>query len=773
MVDLSPFIATANRYINPAFFANDTDPRGAFLDELKAAGYTPPDRLEIGHLARLRDPQDKPHKRTGWMIYNEFPDRNDASKVFAVGVYGSWRDPDGKNVWTSRRTDSLSPEDRLHYLAQIDAARAIREAEERVRWSEAAAKASAIWQDSTSPAPADHPYLVKKRISACGVRLSRDALAIPVMIAQSDAVAIASLQFIHPDGTKLFLTGGKTRGGFYAIQGDDSLPIYITEGYATGATIHDATGATVYCAFSAANLYEIAAMVKRQHGLDRIIIIAGDDDVYSTGNAGRTKATQAAEALGLPVIFPTFANPADGMTDFNDLAVAESLSIVKAQLLPEQQASSAILPYDRPDMGKSHDAIVEPPPGFLRDCYDYYNATSGNDQKGFAAQTALALGSIIVARSYHSDKLNFSSLYLLNVGKSGTGKEHSKTVIEQVLSAASMDHLIAGDGYTSAGAVFSALLDRPRHISVIDEFGRYLEAGAAGKFGNHHQREANTKLMESIGRSHTIMRPPTYSTMTLKKADADVLKSRRVSNPAITLLTMTTPTTLFDTLDTKSIKDGFINRFIISISNAARSLRQHKAPLPVPEVIKDWIAAIENRAGNTHNAAESPNFVQIAFSIDALAMQDDYQLFCIDQADNLEKFGMAELPGRSNEMAMRIALICALSRDPMTDTITADDMAWSIAYVKHNMMQTISKIKMTISASEFEGHKKEVLQALREASPNWIKFSTMNKAQPYTKHQRKYLIEILDSLTDAELIDVQQAAISGRGRPTKEYRAIK
>ena len=95
--------------------------------------------------------------------------------------------------------------------------------------------------------------------------------------------------------------------------------------------------------------------------------------------------------------------------------------------------------------------------------------------------------------------------------------------------------------------MFSALLDRPKHLSVIDEFGRYLEAGRDLGKGNTHQREANTKLMESIGRAHSVMRPPTYSTMTLKKKDADEMKARYVHNPAITLLTMTTPDTLFRT----------------------------------------------------------------------------------------------------------------------------------------------------------------------------------------------------------------------------------
>jgi ribonuclease HI len=49
-----------------------------------------------------------------------------------------------------------------------------REAEESRRKAEAAIKAAAIWQ-AAQPAPADHPYLIRKHIKAHGwrVRLRR------------------------------------------------------------------------------------------------------------------------------------------------------------------------------------------------------------------------------------------------------------------------------------------------------------------------------------------------------------------------------------------------------------------------------------------------------------------------------------------------------------------------------------------------------------------------------------------------------------------------
>ena len=761
MVSLIPFLAKSEFYLSAANFEIQGDARENFRQELIKAGFEPPQVIELGKLQRIKAPEDKPHKKSGWMVYNEFADEKQENKVLGVGVYGSWRGNPDKVTWTSRSQDAMTQGEKAHYHAQIEIARVAREAEEKLKQTEAAKEALRIWEESES-ATDNHPYLVQKGIKApANVVLSRESLAVPVIIDET----ISSLQFIRPDGSKKFLAGGKTKGGYFKIAGSIDI-VFIVEGMATGASVNEATGSTVYCAFNAGNLYEIASFVKRTNPTSQIVI-AGDDDIFTEGNTGRTKAIQAAQALEIDIAFPVFEKPSEKTTDFNDMAKLYGLSAVKAVLKPDRQVKV----YQKKEVKKSD--AKEPPQGILREIFNYYNATSGNKQHGFATQTALAIGSIILGRSFRTNKDNFTSLYFLNVGKSSTGKEHSKTVVEQILGSTNRDGLIAGDGYTSAGAVFSALLDKPRHISVIDEFGRYLEAGVLGKSGNLHQREANTKLMESIGRAHTVMRPPTYSTMTLKKEAADSVKSRKVYNPAITLLTMTTPDTLFKTLDIGSIKDGFINRFIISISDAERAPRIHKDAIEVPEIIKDWIIDIETRSGNIHNAAEPPKFITLDFSTEAMTLQDEFQLYCIDQANKLDDFGMAEITGRSNEMAMRVALICALTRDAQATTINVDDMAWAIGYIRTAMDETISRLKMTISASDFEGHKKEILQALRNAAPNWVKFSSMNKMQPYTKHQRKYLQEILDSLVDAELADKRQSSAEGRGRPTTEWIALK
>ena len=105
----------------------------------------------------------------------------------------------------------------------------------------------------------------------------------------------------------------------------------ICEGYATGASIHEATGHAVICAMNSGNLSEVAKSA-RELWPQREIIIAADNDQLTDGNPGLTKATAAAKSNAARLAVPQFNDNASKPTDFNDLAIAESLDVVREQI---------------------------------------------------------------------------------------------------------------------------------------------------------------------------------------------------------------------------------------------------------------------------------------------------------------------------------------------------------------------------------------------------------------------------------------------------------
>jgi putative DNA primase/helicase len=169
-----------------------------------------------------------------------------------------------------------------------------------VRRAAYSARSAGLWNRGR-PATNDGPYLVRKQVKAYGIRALRDVLLIPVRDAEG---MLWSLQFISPDGTKRFLTGGKKRGCYFGI-GRPAGVLCVCEGYATGASIHEATGHATAIAFDAGNLEPVARALRAKFPALRLVLCA-DNDMATPGNPGLTMATAAARAVGGYLAVPRF-----------------------------------------------------------------------------------------------------------------------------------------------------------------------------------------------------------------------------------------------------------------------------------------------------------------------------------------------------------------------------------------------------------------------------------------------------------------------------------
>ena len=118
---------------------------------------------------------------------------------------------------------------------------------------------------------------------------------------------ITALQTIKPDGTKTFSTGCRTKGSYHRIGLSPAGAIGIVEGFATGASVHEATGLTIAVAGSAGNLLCVAQAFRKK--LPEIEIIYGD-----LGAAGESSAREAAEAVNGYALFPD-PKPVSGLNN--------------------------------------------------------------------------------------------------------------------------------------------------------------------------------------------------------------------------------------------------------------------------------------------------------------------------------------------------------------------------------------------------------------------------------------------------------------------------
>ncbi len=280
--------------------------------ELAAFGLKIPGApITDGEIHRVPVPSSKTNgDKAGWYAIATYEN----GLIYAD--YGDWRE-NKQHKWRSRDEKTFTAIELAAIKQQQDKVRAEREK----LHADAAEDAKKIWE-AAIPAT-DHPYLTTKGIQAHGTRIAKDGrLIVPVFIGDKGC----SLQHIDNAGNKIFHKGGKTSGGSYQIPGNLQTAV-IVEGFSTAASIAEATGFTVYCAFTAGNLEKVVAAAKPRH---THIIIAGDDDKGKEINTGRRAAEMAAAIHRCVVVFPTFSDESTNPTDFNDMARIDGPDAVKA-----------------------------------------------------------------------------------------------------------------------------------------------------------------------------------------------------------------------------------------------------------------------------------------------------------------------------------------------------------------------------------------------------------------------------------------------------------
>ena len=338
-VDLKPFESLKQDLeINKVQSEKTDTPIAFFVEKMREAGFVINKYPEInGRSTRVAVQGDKAGQTSGWY------------KIHTDGVpvclFQNWRTGDGvqKLVAPSTKIDMSIDLEKVKVNTEAMAAKLSSQEEATKQLHAEVAKnvqeCLAVYKESEST-----EYIQRKNIPVYkGIyATNRGATVVPLSDIEGN---VKTMQTILPTGTKMFEKGGELKGSMQVINADNLAEakggIVICEGYATGATIREATNGYfgVVCAMTSHNLLDVAKAVSEKYP-DKPLIIAGDNDRFNVnGNVGRLTAEAVAKELGAKVVIPEFKENDRG-SDFNDLKKSEGLDKVKEvfrQLLQKKQ----------------------------------------------------------------------------------------------------------------------------------------------------------------------------------------------------------------------------------------------------------------------------------------------------------------------------------------------------------------------------------------------------------------------------------------------------
>jgi phage/plasmid primase-like uncharacterized protein len=307
MADLTDILGNAwsppsQPYVDP--------PEIQLRDAITAAGLVPPKEVILdGKVHRFNSGTkgagghgDKP----GWYI--AFGDG------IPAGRFGCWRSGI-ESTWRADIGRKFSHTEEMAHVRRMGEAKALRDAENARKQEVAANTVETIWTEC-GPASPDHPYLKAKGVQPHGARVTGDGRLVVPLFDQGGG--LSSLQYIAADGGKLYHSGAQTGGRFWQIGTlDEPGTLYVAEGFATAATIHEATGRPCIVAYSASNLVPVTGILREIYGAAQDIVVVADNDA---SNVGQKYAEQASAKFGARmVLIPELGDANDWVQSGHDL----------------------------------------------------------------------------------------------------------------------------------------------------------------------------------------------------------------------------------------------------------------------------------------------------------------------------------------------------------------------------------------------------------------------------------------------------------------------
>jgi putative DNA primase/helicase len=296
--------------------------------------------IVIGQRRRCRHMEGGREKR-GWFQLYELT-KHDSSGTLIVGSFGAFFGAENivHKIELPKKDRQEMTADQMEALrARIQADKKRAEAEAKRKAEECARRADHAWRAHCKEGSRDQSeYLKRKQIEPHGGRfLPGGKFAIPLQDAERRTYGLQIIYDQAKQGRdKSFWPAGLAKKGhFFMIGGIPDRLLLVAEGFATAASIHQATGLPVAVAFDAGNLLPVVKALAAKYKRAKILICA-DDDYRTEGNPGVTHARTAALAVDGGVVFPVFAEerPTDkkGPTDFNDLHLLEGQQAVARQI---------------------------------------------------------------------------------------------------------------------------------------------------------------------------------------------------------------------------------------------------------------------------------------------------------------------------------------------------------------------------------------------------------------------------------------------------------
>jgi len=393
----------------------------------------------------------------------------------------------------------------------------------------------------------------------------------------------------------------------------------------------------------------------------------------------------------------------------------------------------------------------------------WINSTAQQPQPTFALMNALCMLGAIFGRRYAMAHINTRcNLFAIAVAKPGAGKDHSRQRVKELMMSAGLGQLICGDRFSSGVAILRTLFDYPSRISHLDEMGLYLQSLTA-KNAASHQRDIIKTLLEIYSSSSGIYHGQEY-------ADSRDRQRFDINQPNFNFFGTTTPRTLIPALNHDMVDNGTLSRILLippfEDYPDAQIPERNDVPEDLIDDLRNTYQVAPNGVGNLANVPTLPNSAVVPMTVEwedtAFAEYSRVRQWQLENSRNDDALWV-----RYTEITVKIAMIEAIARDPISPIVTFDIFKISNDLARWSFNYTADLIAREVAENEIEASHKKILNIIRKTDEGLSMTQLAKVCQGMKARDRN---EILHTLMESGDIVEEIVKPVGGGRDRKVYR---
>jgi hypothetical protein len=409
--------------------------------------------------------------------------------------------------------------------------------------------------------------------------------------------------------------------------------------------------------------------------------------------------------------------------------------------------------------------------GVIADMMALMAATAKRPQPVLALGASLCAVGALMGRKYRTESNIRSNLYVVGIAESGAGKNHSRVVINELFRKANLLQYLGGNKIASGSGLLTAIQRQPAILFQLDEFGMFLSAAADRKRSPRYVCEILDLMTELYTTSGTTYFGVEYASTQHNNAH------RAIHQPCACIYGTTTPLHFWQALQASNVADGSLARFLIMESeDDFPDSNEAFGVIDPPQDLIDRLILIHQGGGKLNGnltdvgaideVLVDPRVVPMTAQARATFRQLDQEL--VERLRTSRGTGYSSILARIEENATKLALIRAVSRDPVDPQIEDHDAEWGIMLSRHCAELTIREASARVSENQVESHHKRAMQILRDAGMAGMSKSDFTRRTQFMDHRQRD--GVLRTLAEAGLIEMM--ALQSKGRPAQWIKVI-